>query len=304
MLAQALTFLYLTVGSTMKISNPVDPGSNSERNIVGANLADLWWEDARYPDNLRFREDGGTSRFGAFHGARLSVVPQYKLAFLLIEKNAGTQFNNLMAHLAGVREGYPFAGSTAPTQFNLSLSDLKQENGWRWAAFIRSPIARYLSAWGSKCQDGEDMQDGPGMIHCKCGQECRVNRTASLQTKVIAFQAHLRDSKDDMDQNKGLRHRIDPHWERQAAFFELYEVPFQKYDFVGYLRGDVNSQVRKMLRMVGASEEVADEYFPKDHVKGHQSDLGSNIQEFYRSTGSLFNELWYHEDQMLPGIER
>jgi len=259
-------------------------------------LTDLWWEDARYPDHLQFEEE----RIGP-HLQRLSVVPKYKLAFLLIEKCAGTQFNNLMEDLAGKSHGYPFAGSTAPHQFGLSLEDLNQESGWRWAVFIRLPIARYLSAWGSKCQPGEDVGfEG----HCICESECQVDATASLQEKVNAFQAHLRDSKKDMDEDKGRRHRSDPHWETQTAFFELYDVPFEKYDFVGHLRGDVHGQVREMLRMVGAPEEAADTHFPKDHVKGHQSSLGSKIEEFYRGTGDVFNQLWYRDDQMIPGISQ
>lgn len=205
----------------------------------------------------------------------------------------------MMADLSGKNLGYPFAGSTAPHQFGLSLEDLKQENGWRWAVFIRLPIARYLSAWGSKCQYGEDV-DMEALI--LCGSECRVDNTASLKEKVTAFHAHLRDSKKDMDENEGMRHRGDPHWEAQTSFFELYDVPFEKYDFVGHLRGDVNGQVRKMLRMVGATEELSEKHFPTDHIAGHQSNLGSNIEEFYRGTGDVFNTLWYRSDQLIPGI--
>jgi hypothetical protein len=300
MLAQALAFLCLTVGSTIKSRNPIGPGLNSEPVIFGANLTDLWWEDARYPDHLKFESKPGCKPGWPVN--RLSVVPKYKLAFLLIEKCAGTQFNNLMEDLGGVSGGSPgWLHNTAPHHFGLSLEDLKQESGWRWAVFIRLPIARYLSAWGSKCQYGEDRDMER---NCLCGSECRVDHAASLQAKVNAFHAHLRDSKKDMDDNNGMRHRANPHWQTQASFLKLYDVPFEKYDFVGHLRGDVHGQVREMLRMVGAPEEAADKHFPKDHIAGHQSALGSNIEEFYRGTWDVFNQLWYHDDQMIPGMSQ
>mmetsp|Transcript_41238 Transcript_41238/g.93001 ORF Transcript_41238/g.93001 Transcript_41238/m.93001 type:complete len:295 (-) Transcript_41238:195-1079(-) len=261
----------------------------------------LWWEDARYPEDMlleAYPEDMQLKEALPWKQRRVSVSFRFKLAFLLIEKNAGTQFNNLMAHMDGKQEGWPWAGATSPHIANLSYTDLTHESGWRWAVFLRDPMARYLSAWGSKCMMRED--DGE---NCLASDKAFSSANATLHDQVRSFTAHLQQAWMDMKVNQGSSFRGNPHWETQTAFFDKIPLRINDFDFVGHLRGDVNGQVREMLRMVGAPEDASDTAFPKDHVEGHQSGLGAHMSTFYaEGNNQTFHQLWYGPDLKLPGL--
>jgi hypothetical protein len=256
---------------------------------VSGRFADLWWES----DELDELKSSGIDKHWRSH--RIALVPQHKFAFVIMEKCAGTQFNLLVQAMSGI-EGpskWPFVRpANDPEHLKLDLGTLTQESGWRWATFVREPMARYLSAWGSKCMVKED--DGSNCLGGEAAKQSYVK--SSLEQKTKAFTAHLRAALDDK-QRRNASWRENPHWETQTKFLSTVPKSMQHLDFVGRLSGDVNGQVKEMLRLVGAPENLADTYFPKIHVAGHHTSLGRDIEAFYADGNEdVFSQLWYAED--------
>jgi len=213
------------------------------------------------------------------------VYPAKKLAFCYIEKNACTQFNglfNALNHKTG--PGDVWWRSIMPN-IGVDPATATREKGWKWAVFVRDPLVRYLSAWGSKCVQREDS-----------GMNCLPEGLFSSGA-VSDFEGHVVASHANPGPNF-----LNPHWAPQQDFCGgLHNA--SGYDFVGHLSGDVNSQVRDMLRMVDAPLDYVDNFFPRRHIEGHRSNL--NPELFYRNaTIRRYVHDMFKEDYFLPGLSK
>jgi len=215
---------------------------------------------------------------------RALVYPPKKLVFCYIEKNACTQFNVLFNKLNS-RHGVDDWGLSSLKTFNLKMDDVSRSKGWRWAVFLRDPLKRYLSAWSSKCVQGEDY-----------GEKCLPRGKRSWLGSVRDFEANVQANEQNPDP---LAH--DPHWALQQDFCGgLHNAT--DYDFVGQLSGDVNAQVHKMLRMVGAPEDHVDRVFPKHHIAGHRS-FFMDPEKYYHDPAIRSAVMrMYAADYNLPGL--
>jgi len=231
--------------------------------------------------------------------SRVLVLPEKKLAFCYIEKVACTEFNMLFNTLNNLTDNgtvwngtkYTTWWHSQPWHFGLNLSDLTAENGWKWAVFLRDPASRYVSAWGSKCLQQED-----GGRNC-VPYGAWANTSWSVQQQLLSFQAA-----SVLNHENRSAMALNPHWANQSSFCGGLS-DLSKFDMVGRLSGDVNAKVRKMLRIAGANESVADVYFPKNTVKGHTSHL-SKRTFVTKSTEKLVKAMYEPDFALFESLER
>jgi len=251
--------------------------------------ADAWDDDLSFGGELG--EEGLSMRRRAAQEAGLQVdplrhilvYPPKKLAFCFIPKNACTNFNWLFARLN--HNATPTWAVSSLRSFGLTVADVTQERGWKWAVFLRDPLLRYLSAWGSKCFQQED---GPGGNCIPRGITSETGSVEDFERHVIA-----------MYRNQSLL-ATNQHWALQQDFCGGLNNAVG-YDFVGQLHGDVNGQVRAMFRKFGVPEDDVDEFFPKHKIAQHKSRLDPQL--YYRSpTISKRVHDMYRKDYDLPGL--
>jgi len=246
-------------------------------------FADEWLDDPRFPSWSSYShvisKAHGTD-FLANPGSRVLVFPEKKLAFCYIEKNACTQFNVLFNRLNN-RGGKTWWQSNVDA-FSLDIANITRAQGWKWAIFLRNPLMRYLSSWGSKCWQKEDR-----------GANC-VGKT-TVHASVADFRSHVSANVA----NPGPM-AANPHWAPQQVFCGGL-LDAADYDFVGHLRGDVNEQVHEMLRMAGAPEDAVEACFPKVGVHGHHSSLDPKVYYADAATEDGVRGL-FRPDYSLPGL--
>eukprot|EP00413_Alexandrium_margalefii_P043749 CAMPEP_0204585880 /NCGR_PEP_ID=MMETSP0661-20131031/47171_1 /ASSEMBLY_ACC=CAM_ASM_000606 /TAXON_ID=109239 /ORGANISM="Alexandrium margalefi, Strain AMGDE01CS-322" /LENGTH=358 /DNA_ID=CAMNT_0051595469 /DNA_START=73 /DNA_END=1149 /DNA_ORIENTATION=+ len=270
-----------------------------------------WWEGFRSHWSQFLNESGYTFKerpckflndWLGFQGP--VVVPRLKLAFCLIPKVASTMFKDLfnaLNHL-NTTPGWGFDQmASRRDKFNLSMSDLTRENGWRFATFTRDPLRRYLSALGNTCLQGPG-DHLPNPVSC-CGS--------------VSF-SHA--TEDDVMENFGFRAGYDAlhgapyeeaHWAAQVKV--LFFCGWQNFkpeslDFRGDISaGDVNGQVKDMLRHVGATAadlELVDGLFPTGSVAGHRSLKRVRPEAFYAqgNIAEAVKTVYAIDYGMLPGV--
>lgn len=213
---------------------------------------------------------------------RLLIVPALKFAFCWIDKNAGTQFNNLMnalndGHFPHGRTGCWWASN--PSAFDMTFEEATKKDGWRFGVFLRDPAERLLSAWASKCVDWEDRgRNCMGREHIYKGKQEQPAFESMVQEKLTRYGEHVLED--------GW---WNSHFDPQTFFCGGREI--SEYDFVGRLTGDrraVGEQVRDMLRRVAQAPQdskvwhAADMLFPLDGVHGHHTNSSSRMARFYQ----------------------
>jgi len=241
------------------------------------------WDEPEAPEH----------HFIQYPQSRVLVAPKHKLAFCYIEKNACTEFNFLFDSLNSI-DNDTWWNSTAGYQ-NISLSSLTAANGWKWGVFLRDPAARYLSAWGSKCWQKEDN-----------GWNCRPNADALVfvnsSTEVLASSFEQTTRKNHEDRSRLFD---NPHWAQQSMFCGGLR-DLSRFDFVGLVNKDMNSQVRQMLHQahIWHMDSAVDKYFPKTYVHGHSSHLDESL--YYRNpeTTRLVQEIYQDDYKLIKSIQR
>eukprot|EP00928_Gymnodinium_smaydae_P059582 TRINITY_DN4296_c0_g1_i2.p1 TRINITY_DN4296_c0_g1~~TRINITY_DN4296_c0_g1_i2.p1 ORF type:complete len:393 (+),score=48.81 TRINITY_DN4296_c0_g1_i2:62-1180(+) len=222
------------------------------------------------------------------------LLPSSKLAFCYVPKVACNQMTRLFNALNGVgpdlfsQEGGAGGSVQSDWEFQLSTdlklpydwSKVSRENGWKFAVFTRDPLERYLSAFLSKCVPGPDGRIESGGVNCH-GKVIDW-RAPSLAEQVRAFEARV-----ERDSSRGFP-ALQEHWDPQVEI--LRRCGWDKFepsslDFVGSLSGDVNAQVKAMLRVVNRTDggRVVDRLFPAKQVSGHSSGSRGHITDFYRN---------------------
>jgi hypothetical protein len=206
------------------------------------------------------------------------VLPKQKLAFCRIPKVASFEFTRMFnkanhynadgLYAQMKREDY--FNFSAPGYFAIDESTMKKANGWKFAFFMRDPIDRYASAFMSKCVPAAGTAEIEGQgVHC-FGET--VPHPASKEAVVTAFERRVLS-----DMSKG-KVADNPHWLKQSTVLNECGEHFQKgsADFIGSLSGDMNAQVKEMIRMISPQGlavrfELADLCFPAGAIAGHET---------------------------------
>jgi hypothetical protein len=218
---------------------------------------------------------------------RMLIVPDKKLAFCYIEKNACTQFNRLVNALNGMSsdDRIPFWKSNSDGHFNTyfkaGLDSISKANGWKLGIFVRDPAERFLSAWLSKCDAWE-----------YGGMDCLGSRVTDLpeSKKVEAFEKTVVELLPKYMAIWRANGTYNAHYDPQHAFCGGRHL--DEYDFVGTLSGSpkfISKQVEDMLQhKMGIGESnflmrVSRKLFPKEGRVGHASGTMNVLKKFYRN---------------------
>lgn len=228
--------------------------------------------------------------------ARL-LLPEAKVAFCYMPKVASAQMSSMFGELNGIDEDYndPWEAS-GPKALNISWANVTKANGWKFAFFTRDPLARYLSAFGSKCLPNSD-----GIVEGN-GKDCLGKITwhfAPMEQLVQTFEERARN-----DTKKG-RPANNSHWFSQSTCLRACGIDRfhpKAVDFIGNLDNDAHAEVTRMFDTLGVSaaypqaKEVVEKYFPSEGA-GHSSRSHNKQDTFYRNrtTVWLVSKL-YQED--------
>lgn len=215
------------------------------------------------------------------------LIPAAKLAFCSIPKVASSDFDALFLFANGqppddcTSDCMEHAQGSNAESLGIEKSQITKANGWTYAFFVRDPLDRYLSAFGSKCvpKDGGDLGDSG---HNCCGDF--ITKAGASSEYVELFEEHVR-----IDHQSGLP-ILNLHWapqteilQRNCGLFDPSEA-----DYIGQLsKGDVNLQVKEMLQKAGVEDSgyLADQFFPSRGPidSGHASTVSDDYALFYRN---------------------
>mmetsp|Transcript_5554 Transcript_5554/g.14922 ORF Transcript_5554/g.14922 Transcript_5554/m.14922 type:complete len:349 (+) Transcript_5554:108-1154(+) len=247
-----------------------------------------------------------------FHLKARILLPRAKLAFCYMPKVASNQIATLFGELNRVHgEKWPWEPweYSGPAKLNIDWSRVTRENGWKFAFLHRDPLARYLSAFGSKCMVNAKYGNVEG-----AGKDClgKVQWTALPMDKMVeAFEERVR-----FDALVG-RPVNNSHWFPMIK--NLRACGIDKFhpdivDFKGSIDEDAGVQVRRMFEATGVLEAypnasaLIDTYFTHDvsarKSSQHWSHSHNRLDEFYRnaSTVQVVAQL-YDEDYKRLGLQ-
>lgn len=232
------------------------------------------------------------------------LLPKYKLAFCYVPKVACTQFKDLFNFINkrwGIFQGFGRGyGQSMGKQLHVSMDTVTRENGWKFAAFTRDPVERYVSAFGSTCVPtdwGFYEHDFAccGDLVSYSNKTNRANLTHALKERVRA------------DLKRGLPENED-HWIPTVDV--LRNCGWDKFkpsnlDYWGTLSGDVHSQVTEMMSMVNyTNQTVIKKYFPPSTKKGHQNPMHGGAEDFAVDQETVRGIMKIYKDdyKLIPGI--
>jgi len=230
------------------------------------------------------------------------LIPRLKLAFCYVPKVACTQFKDLFNFLNGLGNetlgfGHHYFMSM-PKRLHMTMQNVTRENGWKFAAFTRDPLLRYLSAFGSTCvsTSGGKFEH---VYEC-CGPT--IQMPISDEDMIRRFEQRMA-----LDAAVGLV-RGDDHWVEQSEIMKQCSwrnFKPESLDYWGHLSGDVNQQVKSMLKVVNFTDDrVVDTFFPKNTRAGHTSPITVPPRELFRNKAIVKSLLKVFEDdyKRLPGV--
>ena len=170
---------------------------------------------------------------------RFIVVPEHKLLFCYIEKNACSAFNELF--LAVRKQQWsisPYFHNTYK-KHGLTKGDLEAmvaDPTWHKAVFYREPLERFVSAFMSKCVKGHDGD------HVQCEQ--------AFGEPFPEFSNAISQIRD-RDRLQGPGTATNSHFMHQHRFCGGLLETLQYYDTVELIdKLDLRDKVARMLRKV------------------------------------------------------
>jgi len=256
------------------------------------------------------RKAQGGERFAAHLRARI-LLPKAKLAFCYMPKVASTEIARLFGELNGVSgdawkyEPWDYSG---PAKLQVDWESVTKENGWKFAFLYRDPLARYLSAFGSKCM----VNANNGVVE-GAGKDClgTIHWTAMpIEEMIEAFEDRVQaDARAGMPANNS--HWVPMIKSLRACGIEKFHPDI--VDFRGSVDEDAGGQVRRMFEVTGVLEAypnadvLIDKYFIHNvsarKSSQHFSHSHNRLDEFYRneSTVQTVAQL-YNEDYNRLGL--
>lgn len=258
---------------------------------------------------LQMHAELGKTHSSGENRSHVVLIPSVKLAFCLIPKIASDAFTRLFLEVNGqampdcTKEcNHVFHAATAEG-LGIDPAELSKENGWKSAYFLRDPLERYLSAFGSKCVPHVDGKVGDNGANCE-GEI--ITTPGNSSDYVTAFEQRVRS-----DMETGLP-PYNPHWVPQVQHIkhqcgmDLFKP--DSIDFFGTLSGDVNAKVKQMLESSNVENfaELADKFFPPEGANAvHASTTSKDFDVFFRNPDIVEDvaEL-YESDFALLKLER
>lgn len=166
------------------------------------------------------------------------VVPEHRLLFCYIEKNACTGFNELFMRVRHQAiHGADIWFKNTPAAHSLDKSDLEGlvvNESWHKAVFYREPLQRFVSAYVSKCVPGHDRERG----HC---EEAFGEAGASFARAVSR-----------------LRKDTNVHFLHQYRFCGGLMDTLRYYQTIEEIDDKINDKVQRLLDTVGVDDTTFD----------------------------------------------
>jgi len=198
---------------------------------------------------------------GAFQN--LLIFPSAKLAFCGIPKVGITQWIQFLRFIAGAKDYPSVPHYKADVSFfrfnNLDPSVQKriwEDEGWTFAAFLREPAERLLSAYLDKVgEDGGRFFKNQGL-----------NETMTLE-KLIDFLARPENATScDVSKRNGLTWCSDPHWRPQVFSCGMSER-LDRFQFIGNIENAAD-HARELLEHVGLWNTYGKKFVHGGEMKG------------------------------------
>jgi len=250
-------------------------------------------------------ETRGPNQWEARSWKRMLLVPERKLMFCFIEKNACSQFNGLFNELNGVETDHLYFSSGALDHFNWTQADIEdalQDHSWYKGIFLRDPMERLVSAFVSKCVPDSDgtLLEGGGSSCLFFEKTVSEGAPPSFPEFVAGMALKVGDPQDAecaWGQPLGCEKpkASDPHFMPQTKF--CGGVDIDDYDYVGDLESDMNVEVKRMLMEAGMADKLmaVDRYFPKGYAGGADALARPNHKLSHASDPAVLTQ--YYEDQ-------
>ncbi|KAJ8600367.1 hypothetical protein CTAYLR_000702 [Chrysophaeum taylorii] len=217
----------------------------------------------------------------------LVVIPEHKVLFCRIDKNAGTAFSQLWRSVRGeVGELYYGSSPGAQGLGRAEVEALFEDPSWHKAVFFREPLERFASGFASKCLPGHDKDT----VHCKMafGSE-----TVSPSEAVRAIL--------EGDRTHGILRAIDKHFAHQHRFCGGLLETLEYYDTVEQIFPEtIREKVLELFEKVGIDfphAEIFDAIFPEPNV----ARAGRHVTNARASEEAFFKTI---EPALVAGILR
>ncbi|KAJ8605653.1 hypothetical protein CTAYLR_000160 [Chrysophaeum taylorii] len=231
---------------------------------------------------------------------RLIVVPEHRLLFCYIEKNACTAFNTLflrVRHQSPRRiwfhNSYREHGLAAD-----DVEDLVRNESWHKAVFFREPLERFVSAFKSKCEPGHD-HDGP--MRC----------LRAFARRNVSFV----DAVSSIIENDGAL-KPDPHFLPQVNFCGGLNATLKYYDTVVQLEpSTARARVSALLEKIGVVDpdlqfsdlfpQRGEPYPETPRAAAHFTHSHAKVRAYFQAAPRLARLLAHHykDDYRLFGID-
>ncbi|CAJ1392073.1 unnamed protein product, partial [Effrenium voratum] len=172
--------------------------------------------------------------------------------------------------------------------------------GWRFAAFVRDPLERYVSAFLSKCVPGPDGVLEDNGRHCcfaAYGKHLTGEQLIEAFERRVIRDAKMRGPCDNM------------HWRPQVECLAMCGPQFhdtRTLDFLGVISAfhgrPMKDQVYEMLSMANVTQQHVEKVFGSQPDQ-HARDAGSFFQKFFRNITILCAALsLYQIDYLQLGL--
>lgn len=239
------------------------------------------------------------------HKSRFWVVPEFKVVYNSLSKNACTTLKWVMADLAredtrgmtaGIK-GYTsdehvvhnralFKRVLFPDELDSALArEVHPDNGWFVFAVVRDPRSRFFSAW----QDKVLLQDPAYRWLRKQPWHPAIPTSAE---EVAADFARFTDAAvDDPD----FPLRKDTHFRNQTASLLLDSVPYSRIypiERMSELRDELSAHVRSLGWTADIEFRRSNDTALRANAQAFPPDVRAKVEQLYRVDFDNFGQFW------------
>lgn len=239
------------------------------------------------------------------HKRHVYVIPQYKLMFVSIAKNACTSIKWVMAELAGedlstfklgllpfmsddhaVHVRSRFKKALRVDQVDLETrAQIHPANGWFIFSVVRDPRARLFSAW----QDKLLLQDAVYLRHR------RNPWYPEFSTEPAVIAAEFARFVDAMSAQPALALHHDRHFDSQANLLRLDAVPYSKIypiEQMSQLEADLTEHLRRQGWHGTLTFRRSNDTPLRANAAVFAGDVRAKIEQLYAADFEAFGHLW------------